>query len=151
MIRQTTRYRDRIAAFCRSRDLALARVIIRRFSPGFKTNESYVYARACWEWNIGKVRKTREEATRGRARSRTGETRRLRVAGGLRVARGTCKRVAGGPEGDQRGWRAAEAEGKGRQRGPLFLPTILRLPRTHLLSVNQDTDALPRTHAHETI
>lgn len=69
MVRQTKRRCDRIAAFC---DLALARVIIRRFSPGFKTNESYVYARACWEWNIGKVRKTREEATRGRARGKTG-------------------------------------------------------------------------------
>jgi len=33
--------------------------------------------------------------------------------------------------------RAAKAEGKGRQGGPLFLPTSLRLPRTHLLSVNQ--------------
>jgi len=52
-------------------DLALAHVIIRRFSPGFKTNESYVYARACWEWNIGKVRKTREEAAHGRAQGKT--------------------------------------------------------------------------------
>lgn len=142
-MRQTKRCRDRIAAFCRSCDLTLARVIIRRFSPGFKTNESYVYARACREWNIGKVRKTREEAARGMVRERTGGTRRLRVAGSLRVARGTCKRVAGGPEGDQRGWRVAEGKGKGRQGGPLFLPTILRLPRTHLLSVNQDTDAPP--------
>ncbi|KAG5318659.1 SETMR methyltransferase, partial [Pseudoatta argentina] len=46
----------------------------------------------------------------------------------------------GGPEGYQRSRRTVE-EGKGRQGGPLFLPTILRLPRTHLLSVNQDTDA----------
>lgn len=119
MVHQTKCCHDRIAAFCRSRDLALARVIIRRFSPGFKTNESYVYARACWKWNIGKVRKTREEATRGRARSRTERTRQLRVAGGLRVARGTRNRVAGGPggtRGDQRGPGGTRGPGGRRRR-----------------------------------
>lgn len=108
--------------FYRSRDFALARVIIRRFSPGFKTNESYVYARACREWNIGKVRKTREEA----AAEGAGRTKRVAKRGregegviavesrprGVRVARGTCKRVAGGSGGTV---RAAETEGKGRQ------------------------------------
>lgn len=67
--------------------------------------------------------------------------RRFRVAERVRVARGTCKRVAGGPRGMV---RAVVAEGKGRQGGPLFLPTSLRLPRTHLLSVNQHR----RTRAH---
>lgn len=43
--------------------------------------------------------------------------------------------------------RAAVAEGKGRQGGPLFLPTSLRLPRTHLLSVNQHRCTLAHTHA----
>jgi hypothetical protein len=40
------------------------------------------------------------------------------------------------------------AEGKGRQGGPLFLPTSLRLPRTHLLSVNQYRRARAHTCAH---
>jgi len=75
------RPRRKAAALCRVlRGLAPARAIIRRFSPGFKTNESYVYARACREWNIGKVRKMREEA----AAAGDGG-RRLRVAG--RVSR----------------------------------------------------------------
>lgn len=52
---------------------------------------------------------------------------------GVRVAREMCKRVAGGfNSGGGRGGET-RAEGKGRQGGPLFLPTSLRLPRAHLL------------------